>query len=483
MVQFSYSFCMAMLHSIWQAALLVMLYFIIDKVLIRNIAPLAKRNFLYTAIAVQIALFVFTFLLYLIDLKGMGEIAAFVQNINTIAGENNFQLIAPWILAAYVFVITYKLLVAVYSWVQFKKQYKTGLLKPSVDLKLFTDIKAHQFGLKRKVKLWLSSSIQTPVTFGFFKPIILLPVALLNNISTKQAETLILHELTHIRTNDYLLNWLLISAETVFFFNPFITSLCKKIRLEREKNCDINVLQFEYSPVLYAETLLQAERIKQLVPVFQLAAVNRKKHLLQRITFFTSDKMVNQNIRFNIIASFMGLALLAMLSTAIVYQSGNAGFPAQSAIEIHGIPFSNHLVAENEYGRQIHTDFVKSKKQTEEQVSITETVKDIVTQPDIQAVTVSKPVQQKVENLTNLNEVEFAMPVATKENDAARQIIIKEEGSGSASVKVYYLSFENDKWILKPEWILTAKEINSDSLTLKTDSLLQQTRRIYQAQQ
>lgn len=483
MVQFSYSFCMSMLHSIWQAALLVLLYFIIEKVLIRNNTPLAKRNFLYTAIAVQIALFVFTFLLYFTDLKGLDEKAAFVQNINTIAGENNLQLITPWILTAYVFVIAYKLLVAVYSWVQFKKQYKTGLLKPSVDLKLFTEIKAHQFGLKRKVKLWLSSSIQTPVTFGFFKPIILLPVVLLNNISTRQAETLILHELTHIRTNDYLLNWLLLSAETFFFFNPFVTSLCKKIRLEREKNCDMNVLQFEYSPVLYAETLLLAERIKQRVPVFQLAAVNRKKHLLQRIIFFTSDKIANQNMRFNIITSVIGLVLLIMLSTAIVFQSGNSGFPAQSAVEIHSIPFSNYLVSENEYVRHINSDFVKSKTKIQGQSPATETVKNILTLSDIKAGAVSKSVLQKVENLTNSTEVESAMPVASKENDAARQIIIKEESSGSASVKVYYLSFENDKWILKPEWILTAKEISADSLSIQADSLFKKTKKVYPAQQ
>jgi len=56
-------------------------------------------------------------------------------------------------------------------------------------------------------------------------------------------------------------------------------------------HCDMNVISFEYSPALYAETLLLAERMKRLTPVFQLAAVNRKKHLLQRIRFFTSDKL------------------------------------------------------------------------------------------------------------------------------------------------------------------------------------------------
>ena len=101
---------------------------------------------------------------------------------------------------------------------------------------------------------------------------ILLPVALLNNINTAQAETLVLHELSHIKTNDYLLNWFLVVADTIFFYNPFVSALCRRIRIEREKYCDINVIAFAYSPALYAETLLKAERIKQMIPNFQLAA-------------------------------------------------------------------------------------------------------------------------------------------------------------------------------------------------------------------
>jgi hypothetical protein len=77
----------------------------------------------------------------------------------------------------------------------------------------------------------------------------------------------------------------------------------------------------------------------------------------------------------------------------------------------------------------------------------------------------------------------FAKPVTVKENDAARQIIIKEEGSGSASVKVYYLTFENGKWVLQPEWIFTAKEMIIDSLPGKVDSLQRKIRKIYPDQQ
>jgi len=472
---------MAMLHSLWQAALLLLLYFAIDKIVHRNNAPLAKRNFLYFSIAAQLILFSLTFFIFFFNSAAPGNLTAITQSITDYIGTGNIQSIAPWIFSLYIFIIAYKLMKAIYSWHHFKQQYKTGLQKPSVDLKLFTELKAVHFGIKRKVKLWLSSSVHTPVTFGFIKPVILLPVALVNNISTRQAETLILHELTHIRTNDYLLNWFLLSAETIFFFNPFVMELCKKIRLEREKNCDIHVMAFEYSPALYAETLLQAERMKQLVPNFQLAAVTRKKQLLQRIQYFTNEKIINKTLRFNIVAPLVGLVLLLVLSVSVLFQSGKStALPVSSTSDIHYLPFSDYMIPDSEFEHQTITENKTSNSATENlelnQPVIENNIK-LVPQP------VSKPVEQIIEEIVKPVDINFALPVSTTENNDARQIIVKEEGSGSASVKIYYLSFENGKWILQPEWIITAREIINDSLNRKIDSLKNTLKRFYPAQQ
>ena len=480
MIQFTYSFCMAMLHSFWQAALLLLLYITVDKIIHKNNAPLAKRNFLYTTITAQLLLFVLTFSIYFFNAAVSGTFSVIAQNINSYLGSENIQSVTPWIFSLYIFIIAYKLIKAIYNWYFFKQQYKSGLQRPPVDLKLFTDLKAHQFGVKRKVKLWLSSSIHTPITFGFFKPIILLPVTLLNNISTQQAETLILHELTHIRTNDYLLNWFLMAAETIFFFNPFVTGICKKIRLEREKNCDINVISFEYSPALYAQTLLQAEKMKQLIPNFQLAAVNRKKHLLQRIQFFTSEKIMNQTLRFNIVAPIVGLVLLFMLSTAVLFQSQNT-IELQSAAGLHFIPADNYMVPNTEFISPVYSHNIVGEPVVEENKNtppLTDKKNTIKTK------IVCKPATEDVEEITAQPELNFAKPITSNENDAAKQIIITEEGSGGAtSVKSYYLTFVDGKWILQPEWIITAKEMMIDSLTGKIDSLQRRLRKVYPAQQ
>lgn len=483
MIKFTYSFCMALLHSFWQAALLVLLYITVDKIIHRNNAPLAKRNFLFAAIATQIVLSVLTFSIYFFDTAVDNTISSLTQNISGYVNNSTVKSITPWIFCLYISIIVLKLVQAIYSWFNFKYQYKSGLQKASVELKLFTEIKAHHFGIKRKVKLWLSNSIHTPVTFGFFKPVILLPVALLNNISTKQAETLILHELTHIRTNDYLLNWFLLVAETVFFFNPFVTNLCKKIRLEREKNCDINVLAFEYSPALYAETLLQAERLKRLVPNFQLAAVNEKKHLLKRIQFFTNEKIINKTLRFNIVAPLIGLVLLVLLSTAVLFQSAKINISSSSTADINYFPINNYIISDTESPNTIENTPLKLTTEHTQPELLTAVIVEEKNADKMPAATPKSAAVNKVEDVTEPKEVNYVQPIAIKENDATRQIIIKEEGAGSASVKVYYLTFEDGQWILQPEWVLSAKEILTDSLSLKVDSSKIMLRKVYPAQQ
>lgn len=475
MAQFTYSFCMAMLHSLWQAAVLFLLFIIVNHSLFRNHSPLAKRNFLFAALVAQTVLFIFTFFIFFFETQTDSSVAALNQKVTDFLGSENIRTATPWIFSIYLFVILFKLTKALYSWYRFQLQYKTGLLKPAIDLKLFAESKACQFGIKRSVKLWLSNSIHTPVTFGYVKPVILLPVALINNLSTKQAETLILHELTHICTHDYLLNWFLLFAETIFFFNPFVKSICNKIRMEREKNCDIRVMAFEYAPALYAETLLQAERMKQMIPNFQLAAVNRKKQLLQRILFFSGNKTEISSMRFNIVAPLIGLLLLLLFSSVILLNTGNPVSAIHSPNSLPYLPFNDAaLSADADFSKTI----IPGEKGMAALIREMEKQKPVIEKKLKSLEPLIKEIQKKTESFISKQVEEnpvvtgFAIPVASKENDAARQIIIKEESSGStnASVKVFYLAFENGQWVLRPEWMLTTKEVSADSLLKKMDT-------------
>jgi hypothetical protein len=84
-----------------------------------------------------------------------------------------------------------------------------------------------------------------------------------------------------------------------------------------------------------------------------------------------------------------------------------------------------------------------------------------------------KEIGRNAEALSKQFEESFATPATLQENDATRQIVIKEEQSGSknATVKVYTLMFANGKWILQPEWKLAAAEL-PDSLNKLMDTTI-----------
>ena len=480
MAHFCYSFCMAMLHSLWQAGVLLFFFLFTQYILQNKLSPLQKRNGLFILLLSQLCFFTLSFLIYFFNTTSTTE--NFISNtVGSVLAADTIVAITPWAFTAYTLILAFKLIKAIYQWYNFKKLHQTGLQKPTIDLKLFTALKANHFGIKRKVQLWFSNSLSTPITFGFLKPVIILPVALINQISIKQAETLILHELTHIKANDYLLNWALIITENIFFFNPFVKTLCKKIRLEREKYCDSNVIAFDYSPILYAETLLKAAYIKQLTLQFQLAAVTDKKQLLHRISFFTSNPNYYAKKSTSFITVLCSIILLLIFSATIYFQyqitpaaktvaTNTAIVPlGQTAFNtIEAFPQFALNVAENLTDENLNTISSIVEKQ---QPIIEKELQKL--QPLIQSI------QQQAETITEQVNENIITPVVLKENTPTKQIIVREEQSGSknATLKVYTVSYINGKWVVLPEWMLAAKEVNEDSAHKKyidSSSLIEQ---------
>ena len=108
----------------------------------------------------------------------------------------------------------------------------------SPTLDKFTNDLQSRLGIGRNVVLGLSELVSGPLTVGWLKPVILLPIATVNRLSVVQLEFIIAHELAHIKRNDYLVNILQNLVEVLLFFNPFVWLISSRIRIEREHCCD-----------------------------------------------------------------------------------------------------------------------------------------------------------------------------------------------------------------------------------------------------
>lgn len=100
-----------------------------------------------------------------------------------------------------------------------------------------------ELNITRSIRLGHIHYTTTPLTFGWIQPVILFPVASINQLSMAEARAVILHELAHIRRNDYLHECILSWMDILLFCNPFAKQLLHIIRAEREKACDDIVMQ------------------------------------------------------------------------------------------------------------------------------------------------------------------------------------------------------------------------------------------------
>jgi bla regulator protein BlaR1 len=111
-----------------------------------------------------------------------------------------------------------------------------------------------------QVHAWLpalsSRSTIEPRVFGLFRPILILPEGIADSLTPVQMQTILAHELCHVRYRDNLTAALHMCVETVFWFHPIVWWIGAKLVEERERACDENVLNRGGQPSDYAQGIV-----------------------------------------------------------------------------------------------------------------------------------------------------------------------------------------------------------------------------------
>jgi beta-lactamase regulating signal transducer with metallopeptidase domain len=128
-----------------------------------------------------------------------------------------------------------------------------------------------RLGLDRAIAYCESQWLQAPAVIGWFRPVVLLPVTVLTGLSEEQLESIIAHELAHIRRLDAFVNAFQVGVETLLFYHPAVWWLNKRIRAEREHCCDEIAVAVCGNAVEYARALTRLEELRS-APVFAMAA-------------------------------------------------------------------------------------------------------------------------------------------------------------------------------------------------------------------
>ena len=97
---------------------------------------------------------------------------------------------------------------------------------------------------------------------GWLRPVVLWPPALLAGLSVEQFESLLAHELAHVRRHDYLVNLVQTAIETLLFYHPAVWWLSRRIRHERECCCDDLAVAACGNRLSYARALAALEELR-----------------------------------------------------------------------------------------------------------------------------------------------------------------------------------------------------------------------------
>jgi beta-lactamase regulating signal transducer with metallopeptidase domain len=119
---------------------------------------------------------------------------------------------------------------------------------------------ASAFGLKRPLRLLQSREASMPVTWGLFRPRVLVPVNA-QNWSDKQIRSVLSHEFAHIRRRDWGIQMLAEIARAVYWFNPLLWIACNRLRQEGEHACDDEVLLLGVDGTEYAANIFDVARM------------------------------------------------------------------------------------------------------------------------------------------------------------------------------------------------------------------------------
>lgn len=438
-------------NSLWQAALLWIIYKAVT-FSGKNLSALFKYHFSLMMLFASFGWFVSTTIQNYIAIKNAGTETAALSWLNV---SQNVISSLQWLSVAYFIVLAVQLLIFVKKIKNLFSFRTSSFIKTPVDIRLFTEQTAFHIGIKKKVSIWLSEKATVPSVFGFFKPIILLPVAALNNLTTVQAEAVILHELAHIKRNDYLVNFIQCFIELILFFNPFAKLLGNAARRERENCCDDWVMNYQYNKHEYASALLILEQNRFASLQFALAATNGKKNLLCRIKrLFADEPKVNFSFLQKIKLLSVSLIILLMIffvlpvteNKTVATEKKETSTPLLASLaatdysEIKTLPIINN--------KPLPLKIVKAKKSV-----IIKVPEEIEYNTALINEELLHQYRQQLQNL--------AIQAADKEQQAATKLIVKieEEQSGVKDKKMYIVELNNNNGTaeVKPLVILNKK--------------------------
>jgi beta-lactamase regulating signal transducer with metallopeptidase domain len=226
--------------------------------------------------------------------------------------------------------------------------------------------------IRRKISLLCHDQVRVPLTWGVFKPVVIMP-AEAENWNRNECSSALFHELSHVKRSDFLFKILARFSCALYWFNPLSWFVFRLMRKEQEKACDELVLQAGVKPSTYAANLLSIQRAGQIQwnpPSTVLGAVG-KSHLNERLLAILKQQLKPKEVKMKtkILLSVFVMAAITFIGLARPAQSAasNTAIFMDNAELMTEIQNSTQAESIQEEQEKKKTEKAEKKESTEKQ--------------------------------------------------------------------------------------------------------------------
>jgi beta-lactamase regulating signal transducer with metallopeptidase domain len=169
---------------------------------------------------------------------------------------------------------------------------------------------SHALGV-RPPAMRVVAAIPSPCIWSLGRPQLILPAHLAQNLRPGAIDTILVHELAHLRRRDHWVAWLLVVARCIWWWDPVLWVVSRQIRWNAELACDgwvVNALPQERRA--YAEALIEVSQAVVPVPVSAMGGGPRR-FFEERLIMVMRDTMPSK-------VPVAGLVAIAALALAVL---------------------------------------------------------------------------------------------------------------------------------------------------------------------
>lgn len=194
---------------------------------------------------------------------GAAKGAALAGRAATLLSEavGGLDPLLPWLVGGWLLGVAVLSVRLAGGWLQIRLLRRRAAAGPAPWQRVFRDLR-RRLAVGRPVRLAVSARLRVPVACGWLRPMVVVPVSMLSSLPPAQVETILAHELAHIRRNDYPFNLLQGVIEILLFYHPAVWYVSGRVREERENCCDDLAVTACGDPRVVARALAGLEELR-----------------------------------------------------------------------------------------------------------------------------------------------------------------------------------------------------------------------------